>query len=120
MYASSLASVTAFSVNLVRSESKVHLLCVSVNVHGNGCVCFSVDFFARWQSSDEVSVDDLLGSLRHGDWKCSWFRVRDQLETLTLFTASNVLVNEGTHEWPSVVSFNEFQGEVVAWMSSHN
>lgn len=44
--------------------------------------------------------------------------MKNRLETLTLFAASDILVDEGMHEWPPVVSFDEFQGEVAAWMSS--
>lgn len=39
---------------------------------------------------------------------------------LTLFTASNVLVDKGAHEWPPVVLFDEFQDKVAAWMSSYD
>lgn len=42
----------------------------------------------------------------------------NRLESLALFTALDILVDEGTHEWPLVVSFDEYQGEVVAWVSS--
>lgn len=39
---------------------------------------------------------------------------------LTLFTASDVLVNEGTHEWPLIVMLDQLQGKVTTWVSSHD
>lgn len=103
----------AIGVNLVGSESKVCLLRVQVNIRGNGCVYLSINFLTQWEPSDEISSDDLSGSLRYGDWKCSRFRVRNRLETLTLFIASDVFVDEGIYEQPPVVTLDQFQGKVI-------
>lgn len=46
--------------------------------------------------------------------------MRDRLEALTLFTASDVLVAEGMHKWPLVVMFNQLKSEVPAKVSSRN
>lgn len=87
----------AVSVNLISGESRVRLLRVEVDIRGNGCVCFAVDSLARRKSDDKVGTDDLLWSLRHGDRKRSRLGMRNRLEPLTLFTASDVLVDEGAH-----------------------
>lgn len=107
----------AISVNLVDSEGKVRLLHVWVDVCSDGCVGLPVNSSARWESSDEICADYLLRSLRYDDWKCCRFGVRNRLESLTLFIASNVLVDEGVHEQPPVVTLNQFQGEIAAWVS---
>lgn len=39
--------------------------------------------------------------------------MRNWLEMLALFTASDVFVNEGVHERPPIVLFDEFQGKIV-------
>lgn len=104
----------AFSINLVYGESKVRLFHVQVDIRSDGCVCFPVNFFAWWQSSDEIGADDLLGSFGYSDWEHSQLGMRNRLELLILFTASNVLVDEGVHEWLPVILFDEFQSEVVA------
>lgn len=109
-----------FYVDLIRGKSKMCLFYVQIDVHSDGCVRFPVDSFTRWQSGDKVGANDLPRSFRDSDWKCSRFRMRNQLETLTLLAASNILVNEGVYEWPPVVLFDEFQGEVAAWMSCCN
>lgn len=104
----------AVGIHLVRGKGEMRLLCVQVDVCGDGCVCFAVDSLAWWQSSDEVSANDLPRPFRYGDWKCSQFGIRNWLESLALFTASNVLVDEGAHKGPPVVLFDEFQSEVAA------
>lgn len=39
--------------------------------------------------------------------------MENRLEILALFAASDIFVNKGAHEWPPIVLFDEFQGEVV-------
>lgn len=88
----------ALDVNFVRSKSKVHLLRIQINVCSDGCVCLSVDSLTRWKPDDEIGPNDLLESLGHGDWEHSQFGVRNRFEPLTLFAASNILIDEGVHE----------------------
>lgn len=96
----------AVSINFVNSESKVCLLRVQVNICGDGCVCITIDPFARRKSSNEIGVNNLLGSLGYGNWEHSRLGVRNQLEALAFFIALDILVNEGMHEWPPIVTLN--------------
>lgn len=75
----------------------MRLFRVEVDVRGDGRVCFPVDSLARRKFGDKVGADDLLGSFGHGNWKCSRLGMRNRLEPLTLFAASDVLVDEGAH-----------------------
>lgn len=91
------------NVYFVYSKSKVCLLRVQVNIRSDGCIRFSVDSFAWWESDDEIGADDLSGSFKYGDQKHGQFRVENQLEALTLFIASDILVDEGVYEWLPIV-----------------
>lgn len=112
-YVANVEVRNAFGVDLIRDEGEVHLLRVQVNVCGDGHVYVSVDFLAWWEPGNEIGADDLLRSFRYDDQEYSQLGMRDQLEMLTLFTASDILVDKGVHKWPLVVSFNEFQSKVV-------
>lgn len=92
-----------FGIDLIYYESEMCLLHVQVDLCHDGCVCLPVDFLAGWKPSDEIGADNLLGSLRYGNWEYSQFRVRDQLEALILLTALDVLVDESAYEWPPIV-----------------
>lgn len=104
-------------VNLVGGEGKVRLLHIQVDVCGNGCIRVAVDSFAQRKPGDEICADYLLGSLGYGNRERCRFGVRDWLEPLTLFTASDVFVDESMHKRPPIVTLDQFQSEVMTWVS---
>lgn len=104
----------AFGVHLIHGKGKVRLLRIQVNICSDGHVRISINSLAWWEPGDEISADDLLRSFGYGNWECGRLRMRNRLKMLTLFAASDVLVDKGAHKWPLVVSFDEFQDEVAA------
>lgn len=57
----------AVGINLIGGKSEVCLLCVQVDIYGNGYICFAVDSFARGKSGDEIGANNLPGSFGYGD-----------------------------------------------------
>lgn len=116
-----------WSQNMLRMWRSVMPLVSTPFMMRAKCVCFEyrstyvmmavyvffIDSLAWWEPSDKIGSNDLPESFRYGNWERSQFRMENWLEMLVLFAASDILINEGTHKWPLIVSFDEFQGEVV-------
>lgn len=46
--------------------------------------------------------------------------MRYRLEALTLFAASDILIDKGVHKWPPIVTFDQFKSEVPSRVSGRN
>lgn len=116
-YIANVEICDAIGINFVSRKSEVHLLRVEVDIRSNGCVCFAVDSLTQQKSSDKIGADDLPGSLAYGDRKRSRLRVGNRLKPLALLAASDVFIDESAHEWPPIVTLDQFQYEIMAWVS---
>lgn len=97
-YIANMKICDTIGINLISDKSEVYLLWVQVDICGDCCVCITINSFAQRESNNEIGTDDLLGSLRYDNWEYSWLWIRNRLEVLILFTASDILVDEGVYE----------------------
>jgi hypothetical protein len=103
----------AFTGNVGGARNGVDLLGEEVGEHDDG-----VKAMGLRELCDQVDSNGLPRAIRY----IHRLRVRSgvlgMFPSSTKFTAFYVLFDESTHSRPPVVSFHEFKGRMIAWVSS--